>query len=92
MRTLVGMGMLLVSLAVAVAQEPPAVSSPPVGPPMRIAPAVVGQPLNPKSPAEPAIAPRIADTINPPQLLIAAPPPPVVMPEPPRVHTVETNP
>ena len=89
MRTLVGMGMLLVSLAAAVAQEPPAVSSPPVGPPMRIAPAVVGQPLNPQSPAEPQTA---ADTSTPPQLLIAAPPPPVAMPEPPRVQTVETNP
>ncbi len=73
MRMLIGLGVLLVSLSAAVAEEPPVVSAAPlggpVGSPMRIAPAIIGQPMNAPSTLE---AQRTGAEA-PPQLLIAPP-------------------
>ena len=81
--------------AVAVAEEPSVVSNPlpdtALGAPMRIAPAVIGQPMVPR-----AAVPRITDATKPPQLLIG--PPEVatlaapMLAEPPPIQLAGTNP
>ncbi len=80
MRTLIAIGTLLLTLTAAVAEEPPAVSTAAVGMPMHIAPAVIGQPMNPRSqsvaPATDAskllIAPSEAVAITRPPVQVAA--------------------
>ena len=66
MRTLIAVGTLLFTLTAAVAEEPPAVSTAAVGTPMQIVPAVIGQPMHPRSQAS-------APVTDAPKLLIAAP-------------------
>lgn len=87
MRVLIGLGVLLASLSPAVAEEPPAVAAVSVGAPMRIAPAIIGQPMNAPITAEA----RRAGTETPPQLLIA-PAPAVVAEAPPPVQMANSNP
>ena len=75
MRTLIAIGSLLLTLTAAVAEEPPAVSTAAVGAPMQIVPAVIGQPMNPRSEATAPAADASKLLIAPPEVVATAQPP-----------------